>query len=242
MTGVQGTRPNAWIAIALILALGVVGAHAQRQAPARTVGIAWATIPSGTFQMGCVPGDPRCSSDEQPRHAVTISRSFELMTTEVTVGMFRSHGFEVDEQPVWSRSENHPVVVVTWSEANDFCAKIGGRLPTEAEWEHAARGGKEGFLYPWGDQAPSDAAGVVNGAAFEGDAAQPVGQFAPNAFGVYDMIGNIDEWTRSSRRGRPSILKGGYWGPVRTRCRPTTRAHGETHAFYQQGVRCCAAP
>jgi formylglycine-generating enzyme required for sulfatase activity len=59
-------------------------------------------------------------------------------------------------------------------------------------------------------------------------------------FGVYDLIGNVDEWTRSAVRGRPSILKGGYWGPVRTRCRPTTRAHGESHAFYQQGFRCCA--
>ena len=83
---------------------------------------------------------------------------------------------------------------MTWSEANDFCAKIGGRLPTEAEWERAARGGQEGVLYPWGDKAPTDAAGATNGAAFEGDAAQPVGQYAPNAFGVYDMAGNVWEW------------------------------------------------
>ncbi len=134
--------------------------------------------------MGCVPGDPRCSSDEQPRHAVTLSKPFDLMTTEVTVGMFKSHGFHLEQQPIWSQSDNHPVVVVTWSEANDFCAKIGGRLPTEAEWERAARGGQEGVLYPWGDKAPTDAAGATNGAAFEGDAAQPVGQYAPNAFGV----------------------------------------------------------
>ena len=245
MTGVQGTRPKAqgpthkaWIASGLILALGVVGAHAQRPAPARAVGIAWATIPSGAFQMGCVPGDPRCSSDEQPRHAVTISRSFELMTTEVTVGMFRSHGFHVDEQPVWSTSENHPVVVVTWSEANDFCAKIGGRLPTEAEWEHAARGGKEGVLYPWGDQAPTDAAAAVNGAAFENDAAQPVGQFAPNAFGVYDMAGNVWEWVadwagtytaqavsdpKGSASGLVRLVRGGSYGDDPSNLRVSNR-------------------
>src|SRR5262249_2295278 len=59
-------------------------------------------------------------------------------------------------------------------------------------------------------------------------------------FGVYDLTGNVDEWTRTSREGeRPSILKGGYWGPVRTRCRPTTRSHDENHIFYQQGFRCC---
>ncbi|MDP9149854.1 MAG: formylglycine-generating enzyme family protein, partial [Myxococcota bacterium] len=57
---------------------------------------------------------------------------------------------------------------------------------------------------------------------------------------VYDMTGNVDEYTKSvSPAGSPAILKGGYWGPVRTRCRPTTRAHGPLHAFYQQGFRCC---
>ena len=55
------------------------------------------------------------------------------------------------------------------------------------------------------------------------------------------MTGNVDEWTRTVREGeRPSILKGGYWGPVRTRCRPTTRSHDENHMFYQQGFRCCS--
>ena len=62
-------------------------------------------------------------------------------------------------------------------------------------------------------------------------------------FGVYDMTGNVDEWTQLVARGRaPSILKGGYWGPVRTRCRPSTRSHDEKHTFYQQGFRCCTDP
>jgi hypothetical protein len=59
-------------------------------------------------------------------------------------------------------------------------------------------------------------------------------------FGVYDTTGNVDEYTTSlSSKGSPAILKGGYWGPVRTRCRPSTRVHGPEHAFYQQGFRCC---
>ena len=135
-------------------------------------------------------------------------------------------------------SADHPVVVVTWSEANDFCAKIGGRLPTEAEWEHAARGGKEGFLYPWGDQAPTDAAGATNGAAFEGDAAQPVGQFAPNAFGVYDMAGNVWEWVsdwtgmypaeaasdpKGSASGRVRLVRGGSYGDDPSNLRVSNR-------------------
>jgi formylglycine-generating enzyme required for sulfatase activity len=56
------------------------------------------------------------------------------------------------------------------------------------------------------------------------------------------MTGNVDEWTRTSNAlaERQSVMKGGYWGPVRTRCRPATRAHDELHTFYQQGFRCCA--
>lgn len=61
-------------------------------------------------------------------------------------------------------------------------------------------------------------------------------------FGVYDMVGNVDEWTTSTRAtGSPSILKGGLWGPVRARCRPSTRSHGAGHRYYQQGIRCCAS-
>jgi len=62
-------------------------------------------------------------------------------------------------------------------------------------------------------------------------------------FGVYDLTGNVDEWTRSvNPTGYASILKGGYWGPVRARCRPSTRAHGEDFIDYQQSFRCCAPP
>ena len=61
-----------------------------------------------------------------------------------------------------------------------------------------------------------------------------------SVFGVYDMIGNVDEWSSASVGRRRSILKGGYWGPVHARCRPMTTAHGETFPFYQTGFRCCA--
>lgn len=61
-----------------------------------------------------------------------------------------------------------------------------------------------------------------------------------SVFGVYDLTGNVDEWTSSVRAGeRPSILKGGYWGPIRARCRPSTRMHNENFTYYQQGFRCC---
>ena len=237
------------------LALGAsIDADSQRGGPGRAAGIAWVTIPAGTFQMGCVAGDPRCSSDEQPRHAVTLSKPFELMTTEVTVGMFKSHGFHLEDQPIWSKSDNHPVVVVTWSEANDFCAKIGGRLPTEAEWERAARGGLDGVLYPWGDKAPTDAAGAANGAAFEGDAAQLVGQYAANAFGVHDMAGNVWEWVadwasvytadaitdpKGSPSGRVRLVRGGSYGDDPSNLRVSNRTpNAPDRVNLNVGFRC----
>jgi formylglycine-generating enzyme required for sulfatase activity len=181
--------------------------------------------------MGCVPDDTECDVDEGPRHAVTLTRPFDLMTTEVTVGMYRQFaqatGAAVRAQPDWSRSEAQPVVSVTWDEAAAFCRWAGGRLPTEAEWERAARGAREGETYPWGRQEPSDVAGAPDGARFGAkDGAVAVGRFAPNGFGLYDMAGNVWEWVAdwyglysgramvdppgpSSGSGR--VLRGGAW-------------------------------
>ena len=187
------------------LALGCIGlalavAVVQAQAPPAT-GVQWVRVPAGTFQMGCISADARCDGDEHPRHAVTISRPFDLMPTEVTLGMYRAAIKEVDEQPPWSTSPDQPVVIVTWDEALAFCRAVGGRLPTEAEWERAARGGREGTVYSWGDQAPVDRAGAVNGAAFESDSARAVKSFAPNAYGLYDMVGTVWEWVADAYGG-----------------------------------------
>lgn len=155
----------------------------------------------------------------------------------------------------------YPWISVSWYEAEDLCASEGKRLCDENEWTFACEG-EEATPYPYGyvrdaricvsDQQwrpfhesamrPRDG----NTAMAEVDrlwqgfpsGAQPK---CRSPFGVYDMTGNVDEWTRTSRDGeRPSILKGGYWGPVRTRCRPSTRSHDENHIFYQEGFRCCA--
>ena len=157
--------------------------------------IAWVTIPAGTFHMGCVPADRQCNTDEQPRHAVTISRGFQLMATEVTAGLYRALMGELDEQPPWSTTPDHPAVIVTWDEAEAFCEKAGGRLPTEAEWEYAARGGREGAIYPWGDETPADKPGAPNGAALESDRPRPVKSYTANGYGLFDIAGNVWEWT-----------------------------------------------
>jgi hypothetical protein len=169
--------------------------------------------------------------------------------------------FCIDRFEYPNRRGEYPVILVNWHEGRVLCAGQHKRLCTEDEWTFACEG-EEAQPYPNGYTRESDAC-VIDQEARPYDSAalslrtekkvmleldrlwqgQPSGgrPACKSPFGVYDMTGNVDEWTKSTMPGRPSILKGGYWGPVRTRCRPATRAHGEAFAFYQQGVRCCAS-
>ena len=173
-------------------------------------------IPVGTFQMGCSPGDSECYSDESPRHQVTVSQ-FYMDVYEVT---------QADYQRVTGSNSSHfsgcsncPVELVSWNEAKAFCERVGKRLPTEAEWEYAARGGTTGSRY-----------GSVGSVGWYGDNSgnktHPVGQKQANAYGLYDMLGNVWEWTAdwsgdysSSPSGDPQgpwfgtdrVVRGGGW-------------------------------
>ncbi len=238
-----------------VLAWCLLGAALRAQAPSPALAgmIVWARIPAGTFQMGCVPTDRDCGVDESPRHAVTFTRPFDLMTTEVTVRMFGAAGMEVDAQPMWS-TPDHPVVIVTWDEAQAFCRAAGGRLPTEAEWEYAARGGREGAIFPWGDQPPTDDVRAGHGAAFEGDRAYPVKRFAANGFGLYDASGNVWEWTANfaglyqaeaatdpsgPASGRARIVRGGSFGDDARNLRLSNRTPNQPASVnLNVGLRC----
>jgi formylglycine-generating enzyme required for sulfatase activity len=242
-----------FVAIALILHAATLAAQAP--SPAGTE-IAWVRIPAGTFEMGCGTLDERCGGDEYPKHAVTFSKPFEMMATEVTAGMYRAAAPVIDEQPAWSTSPDHPVVIVTWDEAQAFCRGVNGRLPTEAEWEYAARGGKPDLVYPWGNEPPTDREGAVNGAAFEGDAAWPVKSFAANGFGLYDMAGNVWEWvadwggfySQSSLpatdptgpdAGRTRVVRGGSYGDDPVNLRVSNRTpNPPDRANVNVGFRC----
>jgi formylglycine-generating enzyme required for sulfatase activity len=148
--------------------------------------------------MGCEPARGRqCPPDEQPVHAVTID-ALDLMAAETSVNLFRQHaaaaGLSVPTQPVWSTSDELPVVGVAWQDAVRFCGALGGRLPTEAEWEYATRGGHRGSLYPWGDT--QDRRRANGGFPWRDGHDFPVNAttFPPNDFGLFNTVGNVWEW------------------------------------------------
>jgi len=143
-------------------------------------------IPPGSFAMGCSRGDNDCAPDELPVHTVRIRRGFWLARTEATNGQWVKH---MKPAPRLDRAgtDSHPVVGMERVEAKEYCGKIGGRLPTEAEWEYAARAGSTDRYY---DTLAQIAWFETN----SDDQPHPVGQKEPNAYGLYDMLGNVYEW------------------------------------------------
>ena len=159
--------------------------------------LSWATLPSGFFEMGCAEDDFLCYEAELPRHSVHVS-VFQLMKTPVTQAFYETlTGLNPSGHPVCAEC---PVFNVNWYEARDFCKKIGGRLPSEAEWEYAARAGTNS-KYSCGetlDCLEDVAWHAYNSWSDEAEElfVQPVAQKQANSFGLYDMMGNIDEWVQ----------------------------------------------
>lgn len=157
--------------------------------------IRWVTIPAGSFTMGCTSGDRVCEAAEEPRHRVTLTKNFQMAATETTNAQYRACVEAGACSPPSNRTDSyypsqrdHPVVNVSWEDAMAFCRWAGGRLPTEAEWEYAARGGREGSQYPWGNEiSPANA-------NYSGRETTAVGSYSPNGFGLFDMAGNVWEW------------------------------------------------
>lgn len=137
-------------------------------------------------------GSESGADDERPVHRVWVD-AFELAATQVSNAEY-ARFVEATGHPLppcWNDANlndpQQPVVAVSWLDAVSYCDWLGVRLPTEAEWECAARGGAQGMRYPWGDDAPDDRTRPLAGP-------ERVGQRAPNGFGLYDMCENVHEW------------------------------------------------
>jgi formylglycine-generating enzyme required for sulfatase activity len=156
------------------------------------LGNKWVAIPGGTFQMGCSPGDGACNDSEKPVHSVTLS-SFEMLETEVTEGQYQAGlGSKPSCHYNGASDSGMPVECVSWFDASEFCELIGGRLPTEAEWEYAARGGKTTRYYCGSNE--SCLGSIAWYSLNSGDKKHPVKEKSPNDYGLYDMLGNVKEW------------------------------------------------
>jgi formylglycine-generating enzyme required for sulfatase activity len=176
---------------------------AAEQAPPMADLDAMVDIPVGPFQMGCSAEDSRCAHNEEPLHTVTLE-AYQIDKYEVTNAQYArcvaagkcsppSHTSSFTRIDYYgaSRYARYPVVTVDWAQAMAYCAWAGKRLPTESEWEKAARG-TDTRIYPWGNEAPDCQRANFQGC--EDDTAQ-VGSRPAGAspYGVMDMAGNVSE-------------------------------------------------
>lgn len=219
-------------------------------------GLKYVWIPAGAFRMGCSPGDTECDSDEKPAHTVTLTRGFWIGQTEFTVRAYQHftrltghvEAIAPGLPPEW-KSDLLPVVDITWADAQDYCRWAGGRLPTEAEWEYAARGGSAGGRY-----APLAEAAWWNGNSE--DQAHEVAGKRPNRLGLYDVLGNAWEWVNDwydenyyshsplvdppgPASGRSRVVRGGSWSRPEKHARASFRGSFDADLTYGSlGCRC----
>jgi formylglycine-generating enzyme required for sulfatase activity len=205
-------------------------------------------IPAGEFVMGSDQNDGKIGfevgMDSIPKHKVFV-KSFWIDPYEVTIGPYRAFVAATgrNQPSIWkdykefgypAPEDNHPVIDLNFYDAEAYCKWVGKRLPTEEEWEKAARG-TDGRIWPWGNQLDLN---QLNTEDSKRNWTMPVGSFSGGAspYGVYDMAGNAMEWTSSILRSYPGspktispdkkfrILRGGSWGmPANPFARPAHR-------------------
>jgi formylglycine-generating enzyme required for sulfatase activity len=201
-------------------------------------GFDWVEVSAGEYVIGRDPWSPR----------IVDVDAFELSRTPITNAQYERFVADTGAAPPphWPAPGDHPVTFVDWFGAAAFCAWAGGRLPTETEWEKAARG-TDGRTYPWGDD--EDATRATIGAGLKRGSPSPVGSHSVGAspYGLQDMAGNVWEWTSTEYAADERVLRGGsyaspglWWArcAMRSHSRPQRRqahigfrvARGDTHA------------
>jgi len=195
-----------------------------------SIGMDFVLIPAGSFKMGADPNFEESSPDETPRHRVSISKAFYLAKTEVTQEQWVAI---MGSNPSEYKGRQNPVENVSWNDVQEFIRRLNAkegsnvyRLPTEAEWEYACRAGSTG-TYSFGD----DKGDLGTYAWFDensGERTHPVATKRANAWGLYDMHGNVMEWVqdwygetyyssspstdpRGPASGSTRVVRGGSW-------------------------------
>ncbi len=264
-----------WISIlALPLAFGAavtvsisahpIGVRLPVQGPAAAgnktdAAIEFIKIASGQFQMGCSTGAKpnECDADEKPQHPVVISKAFEIGKTEVTQSQWQA---VMGTNPSSFKGANLPVEQVSWSDAQEFLKKLNDRkdgyhyrLPTEAEWEYAARAGSS-------DQYSGSLDDMAWHSGNSEGRTHSVAQKQPNAWGLYDMRGNVSEWVQdwydkayyaNSAEKDPAgpasgtfrSLRGGSFHVYPWLTRVSVRSQfDDTYKFFDSGLRVVREP
>jgi serine/threonine-protein kinase len=251
--------------------------------------VSMALVPVGEFPMGSVDSDKQAESNEKPQYPVYLDSFYidiYEVTNALFTKFVEATGYRTDAEignsgwvlnlqlkkmeeikgADWQHPRglssnldgltNHPVVQMSWNDAMAYCRWRGARLPTEAEWEQAARGGLVGALYPWGNEVPD--CSRANYSSCVGNT-NPVGSYAPNNYGLYDMAGNVWEWVMDwyktnyimasswnptgPETGDGRVLRGGSWGDVALELRAANRGAyypASRQVFY--GFRCVRSP
>jgi formylglycine-generating enzyme required for sulfatase activity len=199
-------------------------------------GPAFVSIQPGEFLMGCDAGARECKEDEKPPRLIRMTKAFEIGKHEVTQGEWQS---VMGNNPSNFKGSSRPVENIRWTDAQEFLKRLNARndgyryrLPTEAEWEYAARAGGAG----------PETASVDKHAWHEGNSGfetRPGGQAQPNVWGLHDMLGNVAEWVedwygaafagaettdpKGPASGRERVVRGGSWFNQATELRVSAR-------------------
>jgi formylglycine-generating enzyme required for sulfatase activity len=234
-------------------------------------GLEYVWVPPGDFMMGRVPGDDvqaQRYAVEKPRHPVRLTHGFWMSRGPVTVRAYRYFALKralsmprpTNNNPNWA-NDDHPIVNVTWMQAREYCAWVGGRLPTEAQWEYAGRGRLDGAIYPWGNERRPDLANYVDNPKWGPRGTSPVGSFPENGFGLVDVVGNVWQWVSDwyddeAYLRRPAseptvnpevfvnkqdrrVVRGGSWDSIPDEIRLSVRGYQTPGAgFVDFGFRC----
>ena len=258
----KGRKKTIWIAVvlALLLVAGIAGISVQQRATSNRiirvgdVEFEMVYVEGGTFTMGGTSEQGSDAfDDENPTHRVTLS-AFHIGKYEVTQGLWRE---VMGSNPSFHQAgDDYPVEMLSWEDCQEFVRKLNARtglnfrLPTEAEWEYAARGGRKSRGYKYsGSNSLGDVAWYE---ASIGDGTHPVGRKSPNELGLYDMSGNVYEWCQDwygrygssgqtdpagPSRGSIRVLRGGGCSNAR-RCRVSSRSYGDLGGRYcDSGLR-----